>query len=474
MAAPLPNRTLEIGPAADIVFLRETKGQTNQYICLSYCWGEAQKILTTRSTIKSHKSGIPICNLPRTFQDAIIFSRRLGVHYIWIDALCILQDDLHDWEMEAANMSKYYGGSYLTLAATASSDADGGLFLNNQVFASFQDCSGELHYLVAKRIADRDILFYPFFWRGWIYQERILSPRVLHFADGLYFECRKHVVDESYQLQSGRCWSVKTSFWESVSRTELADNASYYEGTDLELSWHQIVEEYCRLKLTKATDKFPAIAGLVNVLKTIRDAEYVAGLWMDTLISDLLWYYEGYDPPNLMPWRAPSWSWASLDGDISYYDTTQGPSRGNHNVHLDNVDCSVVKARYNTASLFSAKQDQKFILELYGPVEFYVSISQAEARYKVHRDGGRHFSYGLDSDDEDACYVTVEVVIPARYSVCGPVKILWLGYRSLYKQHFGLILSKVTGEEEVYQRVGCAISKGDLTQEYPYCLLSIM
>lgn len=124
----LPKRTIFLGSNNDTIALRENTQENEQYICLSHRWGVTSPLCTTSQSIASHKVGIPWKNLPKTFQDAIQFSRQLYVRHLWIDSLCIIQDDEGDWAEESAKMASIYSGAILTLAAAASSDSHGACF----------------------------------------------------------------------------------------------------------------------------------------------------------------------------------------------------------------------------------------------------------------------------------------------------------------------------------------------------------
>jgi hypothetical protein len=130
-ATTLPKRTLSFQKSMDgriDVKLVENSMEKGRYIALSHCWGSAQHCTLTSKTLPEFKFSIPWHILPKTFQDAIIFSTKLDVYYIWIDALCIIQDAPTDLEIESAKMADIYQDSYLTLAATGSSNDVGGCF----------------------------------------------------------------------------------------------------------------------------------------------------------------------------------------------------------------------------------------------------------------------------------------------------------------------------------------------------------
>jgi len=130
---PLPKRVIDIGQSSGNSALRlyETKGESERYICLSHCWGDFQPICTTTANINDYKKSISWKSLPKTFQDTVDLARFLNVRYLWIDSLCIIQDDLKDWEREAAEMANIYSKSYLTIAATAAFDCSQGLYSNS-------------------------------------------------------------------------------------------------------------------------------------------------------------------------------------------------------------------------------------------------------------------------------------------------------------------------------------------------------
>jgi len=97
-----------------------------QYVALSYCWGKTLAFKTTTGNLQSHKDGFNFSLLPRTLQDAILMTRYLNLRYIWIDCLCIIQDDKADWEREAALMADVYSNAFLTIAAARASDSQEG------------------------------------------------------------------------------------------------------------------------------------------------------------------------------------------------------------------------------------------------------------------------------------------------------------------------------------------------------------
>lgn len=129
----LPTRVLDLGKdpsPQDSIKLFETEGAEDGdvYMTLSHRWGPTQFITTTRDTLEQRIAGITLSDLSETFKDAVSLTRKLGIRYLWIDSLCIIQKDKEDWEREAGKMGSVYFQSFLNVAATSSADGNGGLF----------------------------------------------------------------------------------------------------------------------------------------------------------------------------------------------------------------------------------------------------------------------------------------------------------------------------------------------------------
>jgi hypothetical protein len=112
----------------------EIKRRHVRYVTLSHCWGRdiSHLLKTTYSNYSSHMRGIPFATLPRTFRDAVIVTRELGMQFLWIDSLCICQydnDDWDDWEQQSIRMASTYANCTLSLEASALSDSRGGMML---------------------------------------------------------------------------------------------------------------------------------------------------------------------------------------------------------------------------------------------------------------------------------------------------------------------------------------------------------
>lgn len=243
-----------------------------------------------------------------------------------MDALCIIQDDPADMEHEMRGMCNIYKGSALTIAVDSASSVSEG-FLNERIapnrrsvrvpyFSELFNCAGnfEIRDLLAPR-SQFDVLGS----RGWPLQENILSPRTLHIgAQQLFWSCQMSycsegspVPDDLVHGQNGG--SIKLSFL--TFTTELLRNSVDAElsRTDYLLqSWYKIVSDYVKRSLSFTEDLFPAIAAVAEEVHLQTGLSYRAGLWEQDIHKSLLWY-TNQDGKLAPSYRAPSWSWASLD-----------------------------------------------------------------------------------------------------------------------------------------------------------------
>lgn len=198
----LPSRIIDVGTSEDYkVRLWEPvpEGTIGNYVSLSYCWGNSQEFTTTRATMEARKAGITVSDMPTTYQDVVKLTRELGLRYLWVDSLCICQDELADWERESAKMLSIYSNAYLTVAATRAKDSSEG-FLGPRIDRTFTELDYTRNDLHGKALAfnlplraehvKRDYINLPdepLSKRAWSLQERVLSHRVLIYgSDQMY------------------------------------------------------------------------------------------------------------------------------------------------------------------------------------------------------------------------------------------------------------------------------------------------
>jgi hypothetical protein len=338
--ASIPARLLDVGSDVQEPRLQETFSAQTSYIALSYCWGLPTilhpQFRTEKSNLSLRMREIPMLQLPKTIRDAVLVTRSLEQQFIWIDALCIIQDDKDDWERESVKMQDIYKYSYLTIVAAFSASSHDE-FVERELPlptlkigfqpARHPEMRGAFH--LRKEVGNtverafHEVRGSVWNQRGWTFQERHLATRLLYFGkDCLHFECQSHRRTENCRA----IYSSWSSPWQQIlgvrdpSRTQVVDGREWYD------AWYDIVETYSTRELTFANDKLPAISGMATsfsqALHSIRSpSEYLAGLWAGDLLRGLLWncnrlFSDGLNPS--VSYRAPTWSWAAYDGAIEW------------------------------------------------------------------------------------------------------------------------------------------------------------
>ena len=209
----IPTRVIDVGPidGSREPYLLCDSGIFRQYVTLSHCWGNAVTIQTTTETLPAHKDQIPLDKLTKTFRDAVMITRNLGFSYLWIDSLCIIQNDPKDWETESARMADIYGNSVLTIAASSSENSQAGCLFSRDVtprialnYPSNTRPAGFVYVRRALKSFKETVDSGPLSRRGWVYQERLLSRRILHYCqDQLHWECQETCLSEDGHKRVG-------------------------------------------------------------------------------------------------------------------------------------------------------------------------------------------------------------------------------------------------------------------------------
>ncbi|KAF2498745.1 HET-domain-containing protein, partial [Lophium mytilinum] len=298
-----PKRLICVGSQDHAPFLYEPSLEypNTKYIALSHCWGKVQPMRTLQGNIKDMRKSIPWMEMPKTFQDTITIARKLGIEYAWIDSLCIVQDDLDDWAKESSKMGDIYSGAYLTIAAAAAHDSSAGFLGARQNLTKVVSLrlkgSLKAHDIHVRPRLD-SLGKGPLQDRGWAFQERILSPRILRFLE--------HEME--WECHSARCCECESRILFLSERLPM----HYTSNTDSTYFWgRDFVADFSRLKLTQEMDTLPALSGIAASYREVTAEDYLAGLWKTHLAPGLLWRSK---TPGTLPtsWRAPSWSWASV------------------------------------------------------------------------------------------------------------------------------------------------------------------
>jgi hypothetical protein len=318
----LPTRVIDMAPPGVPKGLRlhiTANAETGTYVALSYCWGSSQNVMTTVSNLEEHKKKIEESSLPRTIRHAIRVTRSLGVRFLWVDTLCIVQDSINgeDWHQECSMMSDVYSGAFLTISAEVAKDSADG-FLKKRTGYGANPSVPKPYYLETGQECG-SVYFFPDTYRerswpstrAWAFQERRLSRRVLDYRSyKISLSCKTGMYDETKS-------ELSEFYYQEGSRPLLLSSLSADEVLE---EWYKSVEDYSRRDLTFEADKLPALSGYAHMMQKHVGGAYLAGIWENDLSTGLLWSASSTLHQLRAPsqQRAPSWSWAALDGDIEY------------------------------------------------------------------------------------------------------------------------------------------------------------
>lgn len=321
--------------------ISNTDSLNGPYLTLSHCWGSALVSKLEMRDLEKSKAGISASALPKTFRDAVFVTRKLGIQYLWIDALCIIQDSIEDWRQEVATMGKVYKNALCNIAATGASNSSIGCFWNRNPLLA-QPCRIQFQwdlpldgsfYCIDASLWPKNIGEAPLNRRAWVTQERILSPRVLHFGEQqIFWECHAREACEAFPSGLPRApdpltFIVRTGLKRLQPSVRENVNILSEGSTDLGMDgyeyWDAILDIYSRSSLTRPEDKLIALSGLAKEISLILNDNYLAGLWKNRFASQLLWSVSkpniannGNPPFRPETYRAPTWSWASVDGHV--------------------------------------------------------------------------------------------------------------------------------------------------------------
>jgi len=311
-----------------------TLPRDTQYLTLSHRWGGKAVFCLLQDNAENLRREVRFESLSKTFQHAIIVTCDLGYRYIWIDSLCIIQDSQEDWLKEGVQMAQIYKHAVCNISAIASEDSHAGLFRSRNI-ETLLPLKVDVHwsswkygwnnpegYIMLNEDWSTSVDSAPLSARGWVFQERLLSPRIIHFGDrqllwaqadgisanehwpeGIPFEADPYFEITSDSLQNS---------WQSMLQLRVTPRRRFD-------AWAYIIEDYSKRRFTYDTDKLAAISGIARASQEVTEDEYLAGLWKTDLLDQLLWAV--CDPKSssqIQPYTAPTWSWASMNGAIQY------------------------------------------------------------------------------------------------------------------------------------------------------------
>lgn len=478
----LPTRVLDVGDSksSQIITLVEPHGEYGQYIALSHCWGKSNTFLTTRETLSDMKRGFQLEQAPATFHDAIIMTRKLGVRYLWIDSLCIIQRDIEDWEIESSKMGEIYRNSYLTIAASRASDDEEG-FLQSRIHTysslkvvSPSGTSAQIYLRHHKLYPNGDRN--PLASRGWTLQESYLSPRMLNFfGDGLSWDCHG-----TLQSEAIRSPTIYLNRYEPRSIKGLSPYhrkkpypryRRQYSGHSFPVygSWYRMIEEYSGRQLTFDSDKFPALSGLASIVASHSEGNYCAGIWWEDAAYAICWQAKKYcslkKPDGYI---APSWSWASIIGTITFPREGRNVNRsilcysiyygidGRGVTQLGSVTFQGYSLQYRGEDKFGqiASGWIKLKAPTTSPLRLGIRYSLSSERYSASRLRGLKVGYYeifFDFEDEELNDLRALFLLRAPCKYCG---------RTSYLVLIGILLRPVQTLPEIYRDIASQINNG--------------
>lgn len=370
----LPTRLLDCTDLAHPRLVSPNQGHA-EYLALSYVWGEDQIHKTTRSNLSTYERGIEPSLLPATIRDAIRVTHMLGFRWLWVDSLCILQDSDKDKLHEVGRMHHIYRYAHLTIIAASANKASEG-FLHTRsppedeivlpficppdalastgcrdIHSLAQPQSGTVCFapesLARSTYSDDNGLMCK---RAWCMQEYLVSPRSLIFTPRtLHFRClagMRGIGEGSLCPAYDKPRIPQTLFLQDLPIAKLGSP----EWIDMHEAWLEVVSDYSTRTASDESDKLVACAAVAEQFHRVLRSDYLAGLWRsDVLLIDLLW--TTVKPENPSPglpshtrptaYRAPSWSWAAIEGDVTQSFQTMSYYKGGGVALANIVECRV-------------------------------------------------------------------------------------------------------------------------------------
>ncbi|KAF7548915.1 hypothetical protein G7046_g8504 [Stylonectria norvegica] len=484
----LPTRVIDVGPpdGSQEPRLHTTNGASGTYAALSHCWGQHPLLQTTSKTLAGHLYHIPMASLPKTFQDAVSICRKLYLRYLWIDSLCIIQDNDADWQREARLMGSVYKNADITIAAMSAKDSSIGCFSSRNAQKIRPCWNGMLHGSVPVFLRPRrDVVSQTFaqlrptleagalVTRGWTLQEQILSRRVLWYHDNtLYWSCPTNEACEQVPEGISGDQFKGMNYWLVVQQAihGIVDLSQPQVVNSIYAAWYRLTMEFSGRQLTFDKDRVYALAGLANemekalakyaAIQAIEADSFVAGLWKRELWRGLLWTmvdanYTNEGAKRSHPLLAPSWSWVSTTGFITYLTygsrvkDLEGPDPvepidWEWEIHSTTLDISPMPTDTRE---FDPLTDGKLTIK--GPLKDALPCERADLT-----DPQTGEKWGVWLRDEEGWMPKIIKCLAIASQVYGradgDVRHTWC-----------LLLQKVEGTEATYRRVGAArVEKG--------------
>jgi hypothetical protein len=436
----MPTRLIYINPADSVtIYVKDAYKDPAvriPYAALSYCWGDAalNRLKTTQDSLSAHQQGIDCSQLPKTIRDAVETTRALGLEYLWVDSLCIVQDDDEDKEREIAKMSQIYEGATVTISAARATHCDEGFLHERNLAKIYGDvyelpwrggneddrghrsvfcCNGDIRRCETEPIDSR----------AWTMQEHFLSKRLLRFGTSqLVWECR-----EGVEVDGGS------------NDIDPPDEVSVGIGQVLK-DWRQDVARYTARNISNPEDRLPAIAAIAETYeKRLKSTprRYAAGLWEELLPFTLLWYIaprtkQKTTCPGLPDGAdvSPTWSWHLAPSGVKFADVLTSPHSRLDGLEIEECNVTLATALEYGRVVGGSLVVRGFLQEVYWTGNSFMRTSPGDS------DSIASIRTFWDSQTEPVCgqtFCCLEVISEGCM--------------------YGLIL-KATDEETRFRRVG--------------------
>ena len=467
-----PARLLYISPESSRPRLIHTRGIPKHpiYAALSHCWGNVPTLTTTNATLKMREHGIHFHDMPQTFRDAVYVASSMGVDYLWIDSLCIIQDSEDDWFSESSRMRDIYQGAIFTIAAEVGSSSVSGCFVKRDGLAtrpcnmSYKEDPPLLPVSVSMsrqyaRLRPPVQPYVHLHSRAWVLQEQLLSTRTLAFGKtGISWRCASGCASESEpalpQYERQRFVSISPALADdhlAKIKLTLAYRVADHMGESSLRDWLLLVENYSARALSRASDRLIAIYSIAMAFQASFSASYVSGMWREWLWLCLLWTpvfsrpisYDSMNPKD--GFIAATWCWASYSGMITYYAVLKGLRQ------------SKAKAGLGTDGSKTLRQHPSFVIHYAMPNRLGLSCSASPVAF-FQRLHGEHMFISqhaknlvcvLDRPDNDLAkqlLLIAVAIFPDSSIVC-------------------LLVEPVKTDHKVYRRAGIAYLCSDSHSE---------
>jgi hypothetical protein len=352
----MPTRIIKIFDSGKRIEIVEKNPQA-AYAALSYCWGGPQRITLSKARVKNGQLSFDTSTLPQTLQDAVRVCSELGLSFLWVDALCIIQDVPEDKATEIGQMAKIYENSYVAIMASRAKSVEEGFLHPRSHFGAdgrspgfrlqYETKNGRRGSVVLVEESSSQTYADPLSLRAWAYQEFILSPRILDYG-----ELRTTWICWADINPTDGFLSTPTSYWSRQRFQQIISPSIKANSVSPRQLWSTLVLCYMRSSITDPYDRLPALAGIAERLNTIMKDEYIAGCWKSNIWLDLLWWHEdGRSRTRPARYFAPSWSWASIpDGNLNCMSTRSCVVDEGFEVLHHDIKLSYPQSQYGTVT----------------------------------------------------------------------------------------------------------------------------